>query len=87
MPCRLAIIPQDSQCFEGSLRQNIDPTGMADDETLWRVLDHARLKDHVKSMVRLFLISVTGLMCNDEQEGGLDAHVDEGGSNLSSGQR
>lgn len=67
---RLAIIPQDSQCFEGSMRQNIDPTGMSDDDTLWRVLDHARLKDHVKRM-----------------DGGLDAHVDEGGSNLSSGQR
>lgn len=60
---------------------------MADDETLWRVLDHARLKDHVKSMVSLTLSCCDCSHRANEQEGGLDAHVDEGGSNLSSGQR
>jgi len=59
---RLAIIPQDSQCFAGTMRQNIDPTGSADDDTLWRVLDHARLKAHVRTMVSVFRYQQT----NDE---------------------
>ncbi|KEI41088.1 uncharacterized protein L969DRAFT_86336 [Mixia osmundae IAM 14324] len=67
---RLSIIPQDSQCFEGTMRDNLDPTREATDTQLWRALENTRLKTHVQTM-----------------EGGLDAHVDEGGSNLSSGQR
>ncbi|KAK4056218.1 hypothetical protein OIO90_002659 [Microbotryomycetes sp. JL221] len=67
---RLSIIPQDSQCFEGSLRDNLDPTGRSTDAQLWSALEQCRLKDHVESM-----------------EGKLDAHIDEGGSNLSAGQR
>ncbi|KAK4053428.1 hypothetical protein OIV83_001593 [Microbotryomycetes sp. JL201] len=67
---RMSIIPQDSQCFEGSLRDNLDPTGRSTDAQLWSALEQCRLKDHVESM-----------------DGKLDAHIDEGGSNLSSGQR
>ncbi|GAA6062217.1 hypothetical protein JCM10212_006452 [Sporobolomyces blumeae] len=67
---RLSIIPQDSQCFEGSLRANLDPSGKASDAELWAALEQCRLKDHVESM-----------------DGKLDAKIDEGGSNLSSGQR
>ncbi|ANB12248.1 ATP-binding cassette glutathione S-conjugate transporter YCF1 [Sugiyamaella lignohabitans] len=66
----LSIIPQDSQVFEGTLRQNLDPVGLYSDDELWRVLQLSHLKDHVLSM-----------------EGGLDASIAEGGSNLSSGQR
>lgn len=46
----LSIIPQDSQCFEGTMRQNLDPEGLATDAELWKALDQARLKDHVESM-------------------------------------
>lgn len=68
---RLSIIPQDSQAFEGTLRDNIDPNNEYDDTELWRALDLAHLKDHVvKNM-----------------EGGLDAKISESGSNLSLGQR
>ncbi|KAM0749801.1 hypothetical protein T439DRAFT_39861 [Meredithblackwellia eburnea MCA 4105] len=67
---RLSIIPQDSQCFEGSLRENLDPTGKATDAELWGALEQCHLKDHIESM-----------------PGKLDAHIDEGGSNLSAGQR
>lgn len=66
---RITIIPQDSQCFEGSLRENLDPTGAKGDDELWQSLEHTGLKEHVQKM------------------GGLDAKVDEGGSNLSNGQR
>ncbi|KAK4704436.1 hypothetical protein P7C70_g1781, partial [Phenoliferia sp. Uapishka_3] len=67
---RLSIIPQDSQCFEGEIRANLDPTGKATDAELWRALEQCHLKDHIETM-----------------DGKLDAHVDEGGSNLSAGQR
>lgn len=66
----LSIIPQDSQAFEGTLRENLDPNNEHDDIELWRVLELSHLKVHVQSM-----------------EGGLEAKITEGGSNLSVGQR
>jgi ATP-binding cassette subfamily C (CFTR/MRP) protein 1 len=68
---RLAIIPQDSQAFEGTLRDNLDPNNDHSDSELWRVLELSHLKNHVV----------------DNMEGGLDAKVKEGGSNFSVGQR
>ncbi|POY70789.1 hypothetical protein BMF94_6201 [Rhodotorula taiwanensis] len=67
---RLSIIPQDSQMFAGSLRQNLDPSGRATDAQMWAALEQCRLKEHVEQM-----------------EGKLDAHIDEGGTNFSAGQR
>jgi ATP-binding cassette subfamily C (CFTR/MRP) protein 1 len=67
---RLAIIPQDAALFEGTVRENLDPSHIHDDTELWSALDHARLKDHVANM-----------------DGGLEAKINEGGSNLSQGQR
>jgi ATP-binding cassette, subfamily C (CFTR/MRP), member 1 len=67
---RLAIIPQDAQVFEGTIRSNIDPADIHDDVELWKALELAHLKDYVTSM-----------------EGQLSATINEGGSNLSSGQR
>lgn len=61
--------PQDAQCFEGTLRENLDPPARATDHELWQALEHSGLKAHAESM------------------GGLEARVDEGGSNLSAGQR
>ena len=46
----LSIIPQDSQCFEGTMRQNLDPEGLATDEAIWKALENSRLSDHVRSM-------------------------------------
>ncbi|GMK60092.1 hypothetical protein CspeluHIS016_0903090 [Cutaneotrichosporon spelunceum] len=67
----VSIIPQDPQLFEGSLRNNIDPTNKASDAAIWQALEQAHLKDHVMT----------------HMGGTLDAEVSEGGSNLSSGQR
>lgn len=47
---RLAIIPQDSQAFEGTIRDNLDPSYAHDDTELWEVLELSHLKEHVKSM-------------------------------------
>jgi ABC-type multidrug transport system fused ATPase/permease subunit len=66
----LSIIPQDSQVFEGTIRQNLDPLGVHTDDRLWRVLEMSHLKEHVLAM-----------------DGGLDATLAEGGTNLSAGQR
>lgn len=70
MRSKLAIIPQDAALFEGTIRDNLDPSHAKKDEELWDALEHARLKPHVEKM-----------------PGGLDAAVQEGGSNLSQGQK
>ena len=46
----LSIIPQDSQCFEGTMRQNLDPEGLSPDPELWKALEQSRLREHVESM-------------------------------------
>lgn len=66
----LSIIPQDSQAFEGTVRENLDPEGLYTDDAMWRALELSHLKDHVISMGN-----------------GLDCKIQEGGSNLSVGQR
>ena len=57
--------------FTGTLRFNLDPTGIHEDSELWNVLGLSHLKEFV--MNRL--------------EFGLDNEVTEGGSNFSIGQR
>ena len=47
---RLSIIPQDAQIFEGSVRDNLDPSAIHDDVELWKGLELAHLKDHVELM-------------------------------------
>ncbi|RLV88318.1 Multiple drug resistance-associated protein-like transporter 1 [Meyerozyma sp. JA9] len=89
----LSIIPQDSQTIEGTVRQNLDPFSQYTDTQLWRVLELAHLKDHVEQMET----KPKGQENKDEEEDkdeepevvakGLDAVVDEGGSNLSAGQK
>jgi ABC-type multidrug transport system fused ATPase/permease subunit len=46
----LAIIPQDSQAFEGTIRQNLDPLEVYTDEQLWRVLELAHLKGFMETL-------------------------------------
>ncbi|KAL7271985.1 ATP-binding cassette glutathione S-conjugate transporter ycf1 [Rhizina undulata] len=47
---RLAIIPQDTSLFEGTVRDNLDPSHMHDDTELWTVLELSNLKAKVASM-------------------------------------
>lgn len=70
----LSIIPQDSQVFEGTLRENIDPTNQFTDEQIWKALELSHLKHHVYTM-------------EDGDSKGLNVKLNEGGSNLSVGQR
>lgn len=32
------------------MRQNLDPEGLATDESIWKALEQSRLSDHVRSM-------------------------------------
>ncbi|KAH3663902.1 hypothetical protein WICMUC_005892 [Wickerhamomyces mucosus] len=70
----LSIIPQDSQVFEGTIRENIDPTNQFTDDQIWKALELSHLKDHISTM-------------EDEDNKGLNVKLSEGGSNLSVGQR
>lgn len=77
----LGIIPQDSQLFAGSIRQNLDPLGYFKDEEIWKALELAHLKDFVLKLEREQEIDSTG--AGDK----LSCTVSEGGSNFSAGQR
>lgn len=46
----LSIIPQDSQIFEGSVRQNLDPLNKHSDQRIWEVLKHSHLSDFIGSL-------------------------------------
>ncbi|EJD44880.1 metal resistance protein ycf1 [Auricularia subglabra TFB-10046 SS5] len=48
----ISIIPQEPQLFEGSMRENIDPTGQYGDEEIWVALEQAHLKEYVKSLAK-----------------------------------
>lgn len=46
----LSIIPQDSQLFEGTLRDNLDPEREKSDTELWRAVDLSHLRAYVESV-------------------------------------
>lgn len=39
----ISIIPQEPQLFEGTMRENIDPTGLYHDDEIWHALEQVRL--------------------------------------------
>ncbi|QRV89229.1 ABC transporter transmembrane region [Ceratobasidium sp. AG-Ba] len=43
----ISIIPQEPQLFEGTIRENIDPTDEHDDEKIWAAIEQAHLKEYV----------------------------------------
>lgn len=90
---KLNIIPQDSHAINGSVRENLDPFEKHTDEELWKVLELSHLKDHIQNMK-------TEQKSDDDDDDddddnkkepetvtGLDAIIEEGGSNLSAGQK
>lgn len=94
---KLNIIPQDSQAFQGTVRQNLDPFYKYTDDELWNALEMAHLKKHIESMKDE---ETNGLESKDDSDSapvtqeerdsphkGLYAKITEGGTNLSSGQR
>jgi ABC-type multidrug transport system fused ATPase/permease subunit len=47
---RLAIIPQDPILFQGTVRFNLDPRGVHEDEALWHALEVAQLKNAITAL-------------------------------------
>lgn len=67
----LALVPQQSYLFSGTVAENLRVGGPAADEAeLWRALESAQADDFVRSL-----------------PGGLDSPVSQGGTNFSGGQR
>jgi len=46
----ISIIPQEPQLFEGTMRQNVDPTGQYDDADIWSALGQSYLREYVESL-------------------------------------
>ncbi|KAG9121358.1 hypothetical protein FRC07_002714, partial [Ceratobasidium sp. 392] len=46
----ISIIPQEPQLFEGTIRENIDPTDEHDDEKIWAAIEQAHLKEYVLTL-------------------------------------
>ena len=76
---RLTIIPQDSQLFKGTVRTNLDPFGTCDDTDMWFALQRCQLASG--SEQGTFTPSKTSVVQT------LDDPVEQGGANLSAGQR
>ncbi|KAF5367964.1 hypothetical protein D9758_004466 [Tetrapyrgos nigripes] len=77
----LSIIPQDPTLFSGDLRSNLDPFGQYDDARLWDALKRSYLVETTKSD------SDSTLHGKPQGQLTLDSRIEEGGSNLSVGQR
>ena len=45
---RLTIIPQDPMLWSGTIRENLDPFGYANDEEIWNALEQSHLKSFVQ---------------------------------------
>ncbi|KAJ3164744.1 hypothetical protein HDU88_005180 [Geranomyces variabilis] len=46
----MAVIAQESFLFQGTLRENLDPTGIALDDELWKAVDKVSLKEYVSGL-------------------------------------
>ncbi|TFK51703.1 multidrug resistance-associated ABC transporter [Heliocybe sulcata] len=46
----ISIVPQSPDLFEGTMRENIDPTGAHQDADIWVALTQAHLRDYVEGL-------------------------------------
>ncbi|KAI5960576.1 BPT1 [Candida pseudojiufengensis] len=86
----LTIIPQEAHTFRASIRENLDPFAEYNDDKLWKVLELAHLKEHVEQMETEPTEDEKKSSKNPDElikKKGLDAQIEEGGSNLSAGQK
>lgn len=82
----IAIIPQDAQAFEGTIRSNLDPFEDHSDEEIWKAITLSHLKSHINSI--LDEINKEALITGEEKlSSPLDIPIREGGGNLSVGQK
>ncbi|EDO16987.1 hypothetical protein Kpol_1041p45, partial [Vanderwaltozyma polyspora DSM 70294] len=85
----LAIIPQDAQAFEGTIRTNLDPFDQHSDEELWKAIEASHLKPHLERIISNrddnSESEETNVSAKDNNL--LEIKINENGSNLSVGQR
>lgn len=46
----ISIVPQSPDLFEGTIRENIDPTGASQDADIWVALEQTHLRQFVESL-------------------------------------
>ncbi|CAI4045668.1 hypothetical protein SKDZ_12G0420 [Saccharomyces kudriavzevii ZP591] len=84
----LAIIPQDAQAFEGTVRTNLDPFNRYSEGELKKAVDLAHLSPHLEKMLDNEIRGTDGAA---EENGNvldiLNVKINENGTNLSVGQR
>ncbi|KAH1052000.1 hypothetical protein AAZX31_08G188800 [Glycine max] len=56
---KLSIIPQEPTLFKGSIRTNLDPLGLYDDDEIWKALEKCQLKETIRKLPRLLDSSVS----------------------------
>ena len=82
---KLTIIPQDACLFTGTIRSNLDPLELYDDEKIWTALNRVQLIESLQET--LSSASEDGTVSETIHHFSLDSIVSENGSNFSQGQR
>lgn len=81
----MSIIPQESGLFTGTLRFNLDPANEHSDDKLWESLEKSGLKNLV--IIQTHNPNSTLFIQVSSTEEKLSLRIEDGGKNLSSGQR
>ncbi len=88
---KLSIIPQEAFLYSGTIRTNLDPFGMADDQTLWDAMRRAHLiEGHGSEAGEMEEKGGSGTVTPSQVNARaftLDTVIEDEGSNLSVGER
>ncbi len=83
----MSIIPQDPLLFKGALRKNLDPFEEYEDTKIWEALKQVGILHCTRYVDKCVFIQVNVADMIALKQSGLEAEVEEGGANLSVGER